>query len=341
MMPFIYFVPNLYFTLFVTFYLSYLFIELTLRVFRIRAPLWQYLFRLIPFIKLPLDFFFFRFSNWTLTNHVPLLTQPQNAKSLSASLNVGLLPKYSLYFHMTDHSYGFGLFDMIAEKIGFIATLILALILLLHSFIRFLFWLKSVSLEFKFQEPELIAFPLKLLRPSLQKEVEKKKAAIFVSSRKGFSPYVKLGRKPLFILPCEICKTLSVEEIEATISHELGHLHPLAHFTAPYISLIKALFFFVTTKQILQTLERWCDTFIYRFHIHKTCIAQSISKISQTLTTNKQAYLPTFIKRSLAFSRIEAILTVSPKVHLVKALFYTLILTYFSLFVFLGQVGHF
>lgn len=242
---------------------------------------------------------------------------------------------------MTDQCYGFGIFDMLAEKIGYAATLIITSILVLHSLIRLFIWVKKLIQEIQFKETSLIPFELQKLRPSLQKEIHKKGAGVFITDGGHFSPYVKLGRSPKIILPAQIEKILTEEEVEATISHELAHLHPLAHITAPFVSLIKALFFFVSVNSVQQSLEKWCDSSIHKFQIKKEALAYSIQKVAQNITPGNRSYYPTFVKSSTPFARIASILTLSPKISILKALFLSLILIYISTFLLTGQIGHF
>ncbi len=114
-----------------------------------------------------------------------------------------------------------------------------------------------------------------------------------------------VGKRILF--PASLTTTLSSEETEAVIAHELGHCHWKDCGLRLVCSFIASLFWWIPSrwwlKRIEEKQEQASDEMIYRFGISSLALAEAVLKTAQKAKEMPSTLAIPFVGRRLWLKR--------------------------------------
>jgi beta-lactamase regulating signal transducer with metallopeptidase domain len=266
-----------------SFYTSILFVAFLICFLRIRAPRIKALCCLMPFCKIGLDLFCYRFSNWALAFDINPLLAEIGTRTLSIQIN----PFAGIQLSMQD-GHTFSLADVIALSAGplwiqmivitAIAGTIIAAALGLIRLVRDMIWASRII-----QNAAAIHRPM--LNPRLKSWVKAKNAKYFASSA-IHSPCV-IGKALLF--PSNLLDTLTQREFEAIIAHEMAHLRWMDRTIRIICRFLSAVFWWIPTQwwhnHMNHLQERASDEIIHPLGISKFDLAEAIVKAARNTQT--------------------------------------------------------
>lgn len=285
-----------------------LLIELSLWSLGIKNSRVRYLCRALAFMKIPFDLLTFLFFE-----HSPLVNlNPLSCEVYVYQLGAQLFP---LYFESTPvDSSPLIIPHYLASQLpihwlyglnGFVITVALTGVV---------FKLYQLKIAHQYLQTVLgTAKPyLKhILNPLLEQDLEKKQARIGISSRIQIP--CAIGSKYI-ILPQQNLESLSVQELEAVIAHELQHLHWRDPFLKWGCTIISTFCWWIPTngwmKRIIMAQEEACDAGIHRYKINPYDLAHALYKILHTAPVEPKLSLVCLLASSSQrhLSRIKHIL---------------------------------
>lgn len=262
-----------------SFFTTILLIEIFTFFFRIKHPRLKAICRVLPFFKICLDLCLYHFSNWALLHGVNPILAETGTRQLSIMVN----PFTGIQFSMQDGK-TFSVADVVALSINPIWIRLIVSVAVVGSITAI-----AVRLVRIFQEKQYISWivrdsslvSLPNLNPSLDTWMRKKQIVLAVSTEVT-SPCI-VGKTILF--PISLIDALSKEEIEAVITHEIGHYHWKDCAFRLVCALIASLFWWIPSRW-WQTLmeeaqEQASDAMIYRFGISPLALAEAALKTAQ------------------------------------------------------------
>lgn len=286
-----YFILNVFINSFFSFLTACLLVEIFLMP--LKSPRLTYYCRLVPFLKLPLDLFFYDFSSWSLLKGVNPLYQPQNSRMIT--LETGYFPgNLRAYFQLADGS-TFSLADW-------------WLLMLDPSTVQFL--------AYSFVFITLGALGIGILRFRAEKKalhlLLKRSIPIFLKHPKtlltydNISPFVTCDKT--LVLPASLLEELTPEELDAIIAHELNHLKWYDPYTRLLTRMIHHLFWWVPTGYFLRRAEYAneiaCDKSTLKQGVKPLDLGQAILKCAHQRSSHCS-----FSKAHPVASRIKTLLT--------------------------------
>ncbi|MCH9633053.1 MAG: hypothetical protein S4CHLAM6_14040 [Chlamydiae bacterium] len=342
MKTFFYFVPNLYLNLVLVFFISYFLVELIIKLFKIKSPIWQYSFRILPYLKLIVDPFQYNFKHWAYAQKIPILNLDPGTRNLEAAVTLNLKGiSYRVNFSIENNLFGFGALDAVFEKWGIAIAYIITSGILIFSIFKTICWIHNLYKESHNKNQTLKKLPIKALSTSLRLKLRKGNIRVFITDTINASPYVQFLNKKQIIFPQNVYDALTTNEIEAVILHELAHLKPCHLTFFIFLHFIKNFFFFIPIKKIHHSLEKLCDTFALTSNKEPSYLMQAIAK-SAHICAHKKKTLPQFNGFSKLADRIETL--AHYKSYQYSKLKITLLSILFALtisLIFQSHLGHF
>ena len=140
------------------------------------------------------------------------------------------------------------------------------------------------------------------------------KAISIAESAKIKVPLVIGHMKPLILFPVGIVNMLSIEEVEAIITHELAHIERYDYLTNIFLTLIEILFYFHPavwwiSANIKAERENCCDDFALSQDINKVTYAKALVKLEEIKSNGSPALaMPFSSKKHLLINRIKRIM---------------------------------
>jgi beta-lactamase regulating signal transducer with metallopeptidase domain len=275
-----------------SFYTSIGLLAFFIYLLRIKQPRIKSFCYLLPFCKIGLDLFFYRFSNWALAFDLnPLLAQI-GTRTLSIQVN----PFIGIQLNM-QNGQTFSLADVIALNVGPLWIRIIVITAMAGSIITFAFCLIRLIRDIAHTNrivQDATPIHRSILNPHLESWVNKKKVKYLASST-IHSPCI--ARKTL-LFPSNLIDDLSQHEFEAIIAHEMAHLRWKDCILRLMCWLISAIFWWIPTqwwrKSMKNLQEKASDLAIHQFEISKFDLAAAVLKVAR----NTQ---PPFLKPAISF----------------------------------------
>jgi len=286
-----------------------LLVEMGLSLFKIKNRRIRTLFRYVPILKLPLDLVLYILSACAhVTNFNPLSCQSYFENMIVRYFHLDVKVTGSIYTthpfaeYLSTHLPGIGL-QIAVTGIG-----LLLFGMIVHKF------LVVIRAFTKIQRICVGSVPStrRVTNERLKARLFRKKVTVCISNE-VVVPTAALKNYILF--PVEQHDTLSQEEFEAIIAHELEHLcwhDPILKFTS---SLIGSFFWWLPTKwwinKIEEDQEYASDASTIQYGLKNHDLASAVVKISQTTHNKKQMSGPLcYLTHSKPFTvrRIEELL---------------------------------
>lgn len=282
---------HIFFNTVMIFFLLSLFIEFILFACRIKNSRIKTFFRLLPLIKIPLDILLLKvFYMNSFFNLNPFSCEYYLLKKVKQ-----LLP--------------FEIFD--SPAIGFIflfALFFISLFFISRKIVQLITCQKYLKHVFQSSTPYTKPFG----NQQLDRDILKAKAKIMISPD-THSPFATLSSH--IVIPQTLMDTLSQEEFEAVVAHELGHLH----WKDPHIKLISqfigSLFWWIPLQWWLKKLEldqeEACDQAVYQYGIDTLSLASAIVKTISIGKEKKRHQLiicPMALAKNVHINRLKNIL---------------------------------
>ena len=127
-------------------------------------------------------------------------------------------------------------------------------------------------------------------------------------------PLVVGHLKPIILFPVGIVNMLSVQEVEAIITHELAHIKRYDYLTNILLTLIEILFYFHPavwwiSANVKAERENCCDDFALSQNIDKVVYAKALVKLEEIKTTGTPALaIPFSSNKHQLINRIKRIM---------------------------------
>lgn len=297
-----------------SFFTASLLLQLFMLLFRIKHPRLKVFVYSLPFLKLIVDFFLYRYSNWALLVGI----NPNLAEVGTRQLSVKFNPFSGIEFNMLDGK-SFSLADLLALSIDPVWIHSIVILGLLGSLLSITFYFSHIMKEKKlisniFRESRPI--PVPHLRASLIEWMTKKNICLRTSPTITSPCIIK---RDIFF-PSSLLNRLSLEEIEAIIAHEIGHYRWKDSSLRSFCKAISHLFWWIPSKHLQRRLEEMqeqaCDSMIDSFEISRITLAEAILKTAESSKGSKLTLTSPLVGEKLFLGRrIEEILSHQPTTH--------------------------
>lgn len=278
---------HLIFNSFIVFLALACIVELSLALSKTQNPRLRYLCRALPFLKIPFDIFVFALYDQSLFFNInPLSCEVYVYELLAAWWPVEItlpltasdhviLPQYIASL-LPSHGLSFLTFSVVAIATGGIA---LKLYQLLRSRKRLQAIIREAS-PYSYHQ---------ITNRELQRHLTDGSARILVSS--DIEVPFAAGTRTI-LLPQNVLASLSHEELEAVIAHELEHLKWKDPLFKLFFSLVSSFCWWIPSRYWLKSLvadqERASDAAITLYGIENYALATAVTKI---LSQSKNQHL--------------------------------------------------
>ncbi|MEY4539999.1 MAG: hypothetical protein RLZZ306_1756 [Bacteroidota bacterium] len=143
-----------------------------------------------------------------------------------------------------------------------------------------------------------------------------RKIEIFESNQ-TVSPVVVGNIKPFILLPIGLASSLTINELEAILAHELAHIERYDFLVNILQSIIEIIFFFnpgiwLISAQVRQEREHCCDDFSVSITADKMLLVSALSQV-ETFRINQHLAMAFGKKRMTLLNRVKRILGVNTK----------------------------
>ncbi len=244
------FVFNIFINSFLVFFTTVLLIEGVIYLFRIGQGRCSAILHMIPFFKLVLDPFLYDFTRWAYIFGIDPLLSEEGSRMLSVWFGIKHFSWVFAGIEMTiSGGNTFTLADILSAKIplvylyAFICLLCLTSLLCVYKHGKNIFHAR-------------VSFPgevLSIENPALALYLQKHRIQVILT--KGFlgSPCIIGIRSPTIYI--SDFYTLSLEEQEAIIAHEIEHFRHKDTLVKWILQCIQAIFFWIPTKWLQKKIE--------------------------------------------------------------------------------------
>lgn len=338
------FVVNIGINSFLSFFTLSLLTVLSLKLLRIRNTRLQAFCLLLPFIKLVIDLGAYQFSNWALAQNLNPLTAPEGSRMISATCMLPPflhLPLCSIDCHLLEGQ-TFTLADLLCLYMGPYWTFGCAAGLMTGSFwfvARGFFHYRRSRIWFRKMLVLSDTYSHSFQDSVLQMRMERKKVALYLSDIRH-APCIFGHRRPSIFIPRALFETLTVQEFEAIIAHELSHLEQGDLMINAFLFWITHLFWWIpagcTKRKLELAQEMACDRLL-RTNLDRTHLAEALYKASLWIHSAKlPAFARPFASPHQIVKRLQVLIAKPRKTEplLVKGLKVVLLMCWMSALVF-------
>lgn len=289
--------------------------QIILWMLRIRDERLRFCARLIPFLKLGLALFSYQFSQWAFVNGINPLQEPEGSRSLSISIGTNhLYPYIEMFLHLSNHQH-FTLGDIFSWAIGLEWTVILACIFMFGSLTAILIHVRTYQCTRHWlQQVQKTAYPTPkaIHHPLLRQRLMNKRTSILVSPLVPVPCAIGFVN-PQILIPCDLIKSLSQQQYEAIIAHELEHIRWYDAVSQELVKLICAFFWWIPTsfwRQQLELEQEWaCDRQTQQYAISSVTMAETLYLAARYIQHRPLKVISTtFIRHSHFMKRLKALL---------------------------------
>lgn len=281
---------NVFIISILSFFTSWLLIECILFLFRIRSNRLRSFFRMIPFLKLPLDLFLMNWTNWALLHQVYPWFCEKDSRTLGIFWKIPhelfqfMIPEVSIGFYTQEH-YSFSLADCLANWIGFplldISISIVMGLLIFQTLFR-IWQFYRARLEIRSILSHSSPIFRTICNQRLHQLLVQKQIHLLENPHYEGSPFVTGVWHPKIVFPSSFLEILSDEEFEAILSHELAHVRSFDLIWRFLLRILSIVFPWIPSgkleKLIYQEQELSCDQYHHRFDIPTIVLAEAIYK---------------------------------------------------------------
>lgn len=295
-------------------------IQLCIFVFRVKQPRFKALLLCIPLVKLALDPFLYDFQNWALLHQVNPLEAETGSRTLSVMFCfpfaiTDLFPLSTAVQLSVNDGQTFTPADAAALSVH--PAIVKGIILLAGSvsfvlFMKYIFRLgrSARALSRLAQNASPCLRPVQnllLIRKMKQTDIR-----LIMSSDIMIPCAFGVFRKRI-CLPAHLIESLSQDEFEAIIAHELDHLCWYDGAIRVLCQMACSLFWWVPAgwwlNRMEHTQEKACDAKISKFNIAGLDLASAIIKTAKTAKMSAPPLLSTyFVQDSLISKRLQPLL---------------------------------
>jgi BlaR1 peptidase M56 len=287
---------------------------------RVKSTRLRYFCRLIPLIKLPVDFSLYDFSNWALTQGINPYSCVPDSRFFRVSLGYLIPDRSSFSFPLqsgislaTADGQTFSLADLSYLLHDRLFSHVLLALLLCTTGVYVIrsirFWqTHQVYKKLLFSLKECPKWPYHL---ALIQGLARHRITLFVTPHK-YPPFAKGGFHKAIVFPEVLMEHLTQEEFEAILAHEIVHMRWKDPSLKLGIQIIKNLFWWIPLKRWIKKLEneleRACDTESLSLGIRGDDLASALVKTLKWTTPVCFPRSSTFANKKEAFLRVKALL---------------------------------
>lgn len=290
-----------------SFLTSAILVEVFIRIFRIKHPRVKAICKILPFFKICFDLCLYHFSNWALLQGVNPILADKGTRRLWLIVSPITEIQLSMEGGLT-----FTLADVIALSLNPIWIQGIVFVAGFGSLLAIIRYLISIILE-KRRVSKIVkaSYPTSLpeLRPDLMVWLAKKQIKFSVSTA---IPSPCITRR-VILFPLSLLETLSQEEIEAVIAHEIAH-HCWKDCSLRLIcSFVTSIFWWVPSygwqKRLEEMQEHASDAVIHKFGISPLALSGAILKTAHKAKDKPSMFTLPFVQhRTPLTTRIQNIL---------------------------------
>lgn len=309
-----FFILNIFLNSFLAFFTVVFLVECVIYLFRIRQGRAAAILRMISIFKLPLDLCLYDFSSWSYSQGINPLNCEEGTRTFSVML--GWLSQVTDWLFLPINSsiqftiqggLTFTLADLIGYSINHMILKIFALLLIsftagfvirkLILYYRFLLFVESLG---KNSQP----LWLKLRNPLLSSCMRKYGVKILTSPTLKGSPFVCGLTSSIVYIPEHLSKTLSNNEYEAVLAHEVEHVRYKDNVVRLILDFIGTFFWWIPTKWLCHRIEEGqelgCDLNCKKYGVDASDLASAIVKSAKyAMNTPNLTFAPQFAKNTI------------------------------------------
>lgn len=219
----------------------------------------------IPFLKLFYDLLLYDFPSWALAHAQNPLMSPPGSRTITAQLSFpcfGSFPFFSSGIQLSlDSGFNFSLADIIVVSISPEWISFISIIFFTTSLFLFGRWIYQLRVTYS-KLNSLTPVEWTINNDQLKFQIAKMKVKLLISSKASL-PYALGIFKKRIIIPNNFLETLTQNEFEAFIAHELSHFYWHDSLVRLFISFSQAIFWWIPTQwlysKIKQNQEFSCD----------------------------------------------------------------------------------
>jgi len=305
------FVFNVFINSFLAFFTVVFLIEGIIFLCRLRQGRFASILRMIPILKLPFDLFWYDFSKWSYSHGINPLTCEEGARTLSVMISWQASIPHHLVLPITSGiqftvpgNITFTIADLFSQFIPSVLLNGLCLFLLLGSLISLL---NQCLCYRRFST---------LLNRERRNYFEKDPLPIITSPSLVGSPFVAGFISPTIYIPQNLSQTLSRQEYEAILAHEMEHIRYKDNFTRLLLGIIRSLFWWIPTQWLQKRIEAGqeigCDRNCKNYGVHPLDLASAICKAAKDSAQAPKQMLAHHLAQHTIQTRLNLLLDGTP-----------------------------
>ncbi len=283
---------NIISAIFLSFLTSWILVEFILAIFRVRSYRFKAFARMLLLFKLPLDICLMNWSNWAISKGVfPAHCEIDSRKlvaicQLPHDMFSFFVPKMGITLYTKDQ-FSFSLVDILAEILDSfqLHTFIIASICIfaLLSIIRlWKIWLDFSSLQTILKDAR--SCTQKIKNKKILLALKKCNITILTSNAYKGSPFTAGLFRTKIVLSAQWIQSVSSDELEAVIAHEICHCKKKDPFFRLCLTIISILFPWIPTRRLRKMIyfqfELDADSKLQDFDIEKIHLATALGKLA-------------------------------------------------------------
>jgi len=258
-----------------SFYTSIVLVAFMVFILRVKQPRIKIFCYLLPFCKICIDPFFYRFSNWALAFDINPLLAKAGTRILSIQINPFMGIQLSMHDGRT-----FSLADAFALYVGSLWIRLIVIASITGMIIASVFFVVRLIRNFV-RIRGIVENAEPMFWQTFHSQLNKRQVKYMISSAVR-SPCVA-GKTLLF--PPNLIDALSQQEFEAIIAHELAHLQWKDSAVRIICGFISTIFWWLPAawwRNKLENLQEMAsDQSIHSFGISKFDLASAIVKTAK------------------------------------------------------------
>lgn len=279
---------------FLSFLTAAILFQIVIWVLRVKHPRLAALLLCLPLLKTGVDPFLYHFDTWAYGHHINPWEAAEGSRMLTAGFGydpVTLTPFSSMIQFSVNQVFTFSVADLLVLSLSFfwiksIVTIVLtgSVLFLMSFMMRLKKALKEVSQIT--MHSHLCDRPL--VTDRLASKIEKYKIRLAVSW--DITVPCAFGvRQKWIIFPKALIETLSQEEFEVIIAHELDHLRWYDGAVRLVCEVFRSVFWWIPmgwwVRRVEQTQEIACDTIVSAYNLSQEDLASALVKTVKSAST--------------------------------------------------------
>jgi beta-lactamase regulating signal transducer with metallopeptidase domain len=283
--------------------------------FRVETGRWKVFLLSLPFIKIIYDFARGVPEKSILFSNVDPFTLPPHHQLLVAGAGIdNWTPYVSTVFSVNGldgKNYNSSIGDYFAiwmhRKFGNEIPLIaVSLVLTISAILLTIRFIQYYRFEKSRRKDRLHLLPLKILRLS------NRNVDVYISAYFSGTPFTGGVFRPYICLPQDAIEKLTLEELDAVVAHEMGHVRHFDLLTTIFIQVLGDLFWFIPgyrwlSRKIDRLREIVADSWAVSTNIEPQFLASALVKLKEIPDSSGKfiLYSAFFREKSLLKERVE------------------------------------